>query len=131
MEKIKEDLSIEIKETEKDSVKDYVVSLNTMMSGKVETTTPKINGCLKALILSTNHQVQIVISLKDHPEIVLFEAKDYSGKHYIPLRISPVSKSANSFNFGPTDWYLNDELNVSISGQLNTKVDCIFRWVNG
>lgn len=125
--KVDEGFEVSINETE--SVKESVVSLNTQMSGKAETVIPKINGCLKAIILEANIQCQVVISLKNHPEIIIFEKKDYYGSHYIPLRITPVSKSANAFNYGHAEWYLNDEIIVSVSGQLNTVVDCVIRWV--
>jgi len=127
---VEEDFKVSVEQKD-EGVYDIPLVLNTMTSGTAEAVTAPINGVLKAVILSASMPVDIVISFAELPEIELLRERYYSGTRYIPLRISPVSKTAQAFNYSPQEWFLNNSLRVSIKGGMMAELSIILRCVHG
>lgn len=121
------------------TVKDYSVELNTGQSMKAEINTGKINGCLKAIIISTTSPIQINISVARLPifpfektAFVILEDVNFSGDAYVPVGLNPltlVNGRMDRMNFTSTEWYLNDKLRVFVKGARNTTVNVTFRYM--
>jgi hypothetical protein len=127
MEPITEGVEISIKESTNDSVKEEYFTLGTGDSGEAEYMTNKINGILRAFIITTNKPVDIQVSLYPF-DLSVWSELQFNGTRYIPIR-NPVYSSKNEvFNFVASDWYLNDPISVKIRGQKFTQVECILRW---
>ena len=104
------------------TIKDITISLNSMQSGKAEIITEPIIGVLKAMILSVTKALDINITLAGSmDEITLFQERNFSGRFYMPLRISAVSKSGKVFNYAAQEWVLNEPLRIVIAGQFNAE----------
>ena len=130
MDKIKEDFEVIIKElSEGMKVKEIPIILNMIGTTETSHVTPLINGILKAIILRSNNPVNIMIVLDEYPGIPIFHELDFVGEFYIPLAISPISKSAHVFNYSPRDWALNNKLRIILKGQKNTEVEIVIRYI--
>jgi len=110
------------------TIKEMDITLNTVDGNTAEVVTNMIKGELLAVIVETEKHIDLMITLDSFRDIELLDEREYIGCHYIPLRISPVSKSAKVFNYAPQPWYLNDKLYIRIKGQRNTKARIIIRW---
>ena len=126
---VQEDFEVSVREI-KENIKDISYNIN-LFEGNTQSllTTEIINGILKALILETSNPIYIKISLLNYPDIAIFEEIDYNGSYYIPLAISPISKSAKVFNYSPHEWTLNDQLKIEISGQKDTEINLVIRYI--
>jgi hypothetical protein len=91
--------------------------------------TKKINGTLKGIIIDSDKQVDIRISLVNFPKIEILNEMQHTGCHYVPLKITPVSKSAKQFNFSSQEWVLNDMLLFEIKGQNGATATFNLRYV--
>jgi len=128
--KTEEKVNVQITEEpdiKEDVVKDINISLNTLESGDATVVTDVLNICLKALIIDTDKQVHIKISMAEYPEIVLYENMEFRGAQYLPLAISTIAGTGDRFNFAPEEWYLNDRLMIEIKGQFQTNVNVKIR----
>jgi len=125
--KKQEAVNIIVDETNESSINDVSFSLNTASSGTAEIVTESINGELLAVILKSDKKVWIRISLVDS-DITVFEKEDYAGNFYMPLKISPLSKSGQVFNFSADKWFLNDRLRINIKGDFNSVLSGVVRW---
>lgn len=109
-------------------IKDYDYSF--VISDKteiVEGKTELINGFLDAFILKSTKKCHIKIVMAENEDIVLFDDLEYQGSHYIPLRITPISKNAEMFNYSPQRFSLNNSLKVYIEGIDGTEIDLTIR----
>ena len=126
---VKEDFSVEVKEIPKPVVKEFVFSLNTVEANEAQFISPQINGELVAMIIESNKIVEVDIGLQAYPTIKIFSTREFSGSHYIPIRISPLDEKGDRFNFAPQCWFLNDMLRFVIRGQKNTEVRFVIRYI--
>ena len=129
--KVDENLEITIKETPDEKVgviKELVFSLNTGQSGKAQFISPVINGELEAVIMSSDKQVEVLISFEPFRDVVLYENVSFSGRKYLPLRVEPVFSDATKLKNGFVKWALNNSLWFSVSGAMNSTVNFIVRW---
>jgi len=108
---------------------DMDLSLNTMQSGKAEFITNKINGVLKALIVETDTNIQIRITLSEHDSIVLFEDVSFYGTQYLPISAEKILKRNEKLLYSSTDWILNDKLRIVVKGPFNSTVKIKVRYM--
>lgn len=116
-------------EEQTESVKSIKFSLNTIDSGEAGTITDKITGYLEALIIESSGPVQIEIMIEGI-NLPIFQAVNFWGVKYLPIRICPMVNSEEKFNYGQERWCLNDSLNIKIMGKPNTLVNVELRVVN-
>jgi hypothetical protein len=131
MEELEEGLKVTVEESEEpkeQSVKELAYSFQLLDTYNTSLDTEKINGKLLALIISSDKQVSITITSVDNPSIIIYEKPDFFGSFYLPVMITAVSKSANQFNWIAQPYYLNEALNISIRGQLETSISVKIRW---
>ncbi len=118
-----------------DNVVDYPVKLSTAQSGSAEFVTKKLNGVLEAMIISTSSPIQISISIARLPifpfgktYLAMFEDVNYSGEHYIPLRVTAVRGDNEKKDFNQERWVLNDKIRILIKGAKGTNTSIVFRY---
>jgi len=127
-EDLKEAVTVIIDEEKKEEgMKDLVYTLKTFSSNDASTSTEPIKGKLQALIITSDKSVWVSIS-SAIDGFMIYEKKDYVGTYYLPVRITPVSKSGNQFNFAADKFYLNEPLNIIIKGQVDTTVSIKIRY---
>jgi hypothetical protein len=127
----KEALKVEIEEVpeeKEDDVKQLKFSINTGQSGVAQFITPIINGELVGVIVSTDKNIGVSISLDEMEDICLWKDVDFFGRKYLPLRCQPVHSDGLVLRNEHTEWYLNDRLKMKVKGPFNTTVDFIVRW---
>lgn len=128
-EEIQEDVKITVKETQKESVEDIVFTLNTNDTGKVVYDTETINGVLEAVIIESDSQVQVVITL-GNSAITLFDSSNLPivGSQYLPIRVQSISNKFEGVTQSGEKWALNDSLHCEVTGSKNTTVTFTFRY---
>jgi hypothetical protein len=109
------------------SIKELFYTLKTFASNDASAVTDFINGELQAMIISSDKSVWIQIYSADN-DFMIYEKKDFNGTYYLPIRITPVSKSGQQFNFNAEKFQLNEPLNIIIKGQLDTTVSIKIRY---
>ena len=133
MEELEEGVNVNIQVDEtpepEQEVKELAYEFNTMMSNDASGYSELINGKLVALIVSSNKPVWLQISSADNG-FMIYEKKDYQGTYYLPVKITPVSKSGQQFNLAQESFYLNEQLYISIRGQAESIVSIKIRWVD-
>ena len=123
-------MSEEIKEKVKEenfNIKELVFSLNTITSGNASFDTKLINGVLEGIIVSTQEEIQLKISLINH-NINIFEVSMFQGTQFIPMRIGLVSNKGETFRDCCEKWPLNDKLRFEIKGAMNSEVKFVVRY---
>lgn len=131
MVKSKEALEVTVKETPEEkevSIKETAFSLNTGQSGRAEFISPVINGKLEAVMISSDKQVEILISFEPFRDIVLYEVVSFSGREYLPLRVQPVHNDARVVVNSSEKWALNNELWFFVKGPINATINFVVRW---
>lgn len=128
-EEVKEDFEITVKQTEDEhKEQDIKLSLAILDSNSAMAITEAVNGKIEAMILRSNKPVHIKMWLLEFPDIVIYEDMQYYGCFYLPLRISPISKTAKVFNFAPQHFLLRGEqIGIELKGQSGTNVDILIR----
>jgi hypothetical protein len=117
----------EEKEESEDEIKELVYTLKTFSSNDASALTEKINGKLLAMIITADKATWLNISSADNG-FTVYEKKDYNGTYYLPVRITPVSKSGNQFNFSAEYFFLNEALVIQIRGQIDTTATIKIRY---
>jgi len=119
-----------------DRVKDESITLNTAQSGNAEASTSKINGILKAIIVSTTSPIQINVSIGRKPifpfektAFIIYENADLKMDKYIPIRLPAIRGDGESKDFNQVEWVLNDKLRILIKGARNTNVNVTLRYI--
>ncbi len=129
--KIDEGLEITVRETENEDVKrikEFGFSLNTGQSGQAEFISPEFNGELEAIIVSSDKQIEIMISFEPFRDIVVYENVSFSGRKYLSLRVQPVHKDTLIVKNVSEKWVLNNGLWFIVNGPINATVNFIVRW---
>ena len=106
---------------------DTIRDVDTVLRNGESFVTEKLNCCLKALIISTNKPVQIKIFFAEVEEIVIFEDDNFSGSHYIPIKITSISKDGEGFNYSPEQWILNNKVGIEVKGPEGSEVNITLR----
>lgn len=132
-EEIKEDLQIDIKEipvTESYRVKEQSFIINTGTYGLQTFVTPVINGFLECIILETTGSVQVLITLADKDDVIIYDTNkiDLTGTKYLPIRQFAVDKIGDKFNMSQEKWVLNDRIRVKVVGTVNSETIITFRY---
>lgn len=127
MEAIKEDISVNIKETNK-PLKEVRFILNTSNSGKATYVTRKISGFLKAILIDADLPIDIIIKSNEFDKLILWEKRSFSGQRYLPLRVGPISNNDEMFQFTHEEYVLNEPLEISIKGSKFAQVIFIIRY---
>lgn len=112
-------------------IKELVYELNTGETGFTSEITEKINGCFDAIILETDTQVHVSISLEDLSTIKIYdsEREPIVGQRYIPIRVQPMSPDGSyAFTQAYVDWALNDKLRIEVDGPRNVAVKIKVRY---
>ena len=123
-ESIKE--QVELRET--NHFKEKIFTLNTGRDKKAFTSF-KIKGELKSLILDTDKVISVLIRFKDFPEIVIFNATNFSGQKYFNIRRFAVgSNPTDVFEEGNETWMLNDDIEFITFGNMSTTTKFVVRF---
>ena len=124
---IKEAVNITIDEDSKEENKEQTFSLNTGQSGKAEYISENINGFLEAILISSDAQVEISITING-TDINIFNIMSFNGTEYLPLRVSAISEIGENYKDSPMKWLLNDRIRVIVKGPLNANVNFVVRY---
>lgn len=134
---LKEKVTIEIDDEDNDFIikddviREEIVDLFTGGTNGANATTRIINGFLEGIIIATSKPIQVLITLAEASEIVLYDNVDFKGTQYLPLR-TPAREEGDGadlrFNFAPEKWALNNQLKIEIKGATNTETKVIVRY---
>lgn len=103
--------------------------LNTLQSNSADTSIEKINGKLLAVLLDSNVKCHVIIKSKKHPEFVLLDDMEYSGFNYIPLKCLSFDYERRILSFAPSEYYLDEELEIIVLGSTNTLLKFEIRYI--
>ena len=108
-------------------IKDIKYELNTGESGTASEITRTIDGRLLAVIIKADTQVEIRIDFDGAENICLLDNNSIYGDCYLPLRTEAITDKSEKFNFGLSEWFLNNKLRIIVKGTRNTNTEIIFR----
>ncbi len=129
MEEVKEDVEIVIKETPSGgTIKEMGFSINTGQSGSAEFVSAVINGELGVIMMSSDKQVSVEISFDEFDDVVLLNVVNFSGRKYLPLRVSGMVNSGENISGSSEKWVLNNRLRFRVKGPFNSNVNFLMRW---
>ena len=117
----------EIKNTLGD-IKEKVFRLNLLNNAQAEYLTEKINGELKGIIIDSETQVNLRISLNNYPNIILYEKNGYTGQKYLSLKNDTTFSNNERAQGNGECWYLNDEIKFEVEGGMNATVKFVVRY---
>jgi hypothetical protein len=131
-----EKVTIEIDDEDVDfglpnTIQEEIVDLFTGGTNGATATTGNINGFLEGIIIATSKPIQILITLAEAREIVLYDNVDFKGTQYLPLRTPAKDEGEGAdlrFNFAPEKWALNNQLKIELKGATNTETKVIVRY---
>jgi len=124
MDNVKEKLTVvtTVEEDEEQNNEELFFSLNTLQSNSATHITDNLLGEFDSIIIQTNKPVRVLINLVEYPDIVLYDVISLVGTQYLPIRISPVNKDGEQFNYAPQKYKLNNRLQFTIEGAMETEV---------
>ena len=102
--------------------------LNTGNEAQVEHLTDIINGKLLGIIIESDGQINLRISLEKYDDIVIYENQGFSGSKYLSLiNDGTYPNNERVQNYGRT-WVLNDRLRIHVDGGFNSIVKFSVRY---
>ena len=110
----------------KGQYEDIVLRLNTG-DGLSQFTTEKINGCIKAIILSNKNPIDI--EMISELGYTVYKEPQHQGVHYFPLKAIALDKKAHKLNFQAGEYFLNEKLIISLSGAPSQELSLIIRYI--
>ena len=81
-----------------------------------------------SVIIDASVQSDIVISLADMEDVILFEDVGFFGVKYLPLSTEKVLKKNDILRFSSTNWFLNDKIKVNVKSSFNSRIKFKLRY---
>lgn len=109
-----------------EEVYDIRLRLNTGESNAAQFSTDKINGKLKAIILSNIKPIDVLIESALGYQI--YAEQQHIGTHYFPLVITALNQNAHAKGYSGDIFHLNENLFITVIGPKNQDIDIILRF---
>jgi len=109
------------------TIVDYDKRIEVIENNTAVADTPKINGQLCALIISSNKNCEVRVNFAEIENIVLYHDLDFSGMKYLPLKLNTITKSGEKSLVFSSKWVLNNKIRITVSGSKGTAINITLR----
>jgi len=116
-------------EKKEEKIKEISIILNTGEEGFINFLTEKINGKLGSIIIESESQINIKITLEGYDDVVIYEKQSFFGQKYLSLKNDSTFSNNEKAQSNGSHWILNDRLKIHISGVMNTPTSLSIRYI--
>lgn len=106
---------------------DHKIRLSIGEEGISTMKTERIKGKLLALIISYDSQFPASLRITSTLGYILLDTQDVTGTEYYPLRIQGKDWRGWGTMYGNYEYNLNETLNITVQGEVNTRMTIIIR----
>lgn len=104
-----------------------VINLNIDESKFASQETSELVGCLKAVVVSADKPVNIIVAFADNLNVRVLELNNFIGEKYLCVRVPCNDYKGDIFSYQVEELYLNDRLLIQAQGMPGANVKVKFR----
>jgi len=105
-------------------VKELFVEMNTDFSGITSQLLEKITGTIEAVVIESDKQVNVSVSLATKGDIKIFDTCNnpiIGANYFVPVTFG-ISNNFERYNLSFLKWVVNDVLRIEAYGNQNVNV---------